>query len=306
MRDRLCAHCDEVLGSAQCEVAHTPWMPAGINPFDPANPPWSEGNLAKLRAAGKPCVTSRRNRHEIRHPNGDGEGLAAATKAGRMVELHAHLLRTNPRRLRLMQHMLVRTDHDANSSAGPRDWHADHAFLSQDYAVSPRRIFYHAVIALKDILPGGGGTLLISESLQRARQMLDATPRERLLEHCRATASNGFGYNLRSLADVKPGGCEADPRMIEISLRQGDMMIFDPMQLHAESVNTMLTPRYVLFQNFFDTDAADQCLPLRGSSAPATKFPATLREALGPEHKSLCDWSYPSSSAALGAALARL
>ena len=83
-------------------------------------------------------------------------------------------------------------------------------------------------------------------------------------------------------------------------------MIFDPMQLHAESVNTMPTPRYVLFQNFFDLDAVDQCLPLRGSSAPAIKFPAAFRDALGSKHVSLCDWSYPPSVTALDMALARL
>ena len=85
------------------------------------------------------------------------------------------------------------------------------------------------------------------------------------------------------------------------------MMIFDPMQLHAESVNTIpTTSRYVLFQNFFDMDAADQCLPLRGSSAPAMKFPAALRNALGCEYVGLCDWAHPSAATALDTALARL
>lgn len=302
--DRLCKYCDEVLGPEQCEIADTPWMPSGVNPFDRANPPWSKDNLVTLLAAGKPCVTSRRYRHEIRHPIEDGAALAAATTTGRMVELHAYLLRSKPERLRLMQHMLVRTDHDPDTPAGPRDWHADHAFLSQDYTESPRRIFYHAVIALKDVLPRGGGTMLIPESLRRAHHMLNATSHEQLVEHCQATAGNGFGYNLRTLADVKPDECVAKP--IEISLRKGDMMIFDPMQLHAESVNTMPTPRYVLFQNFFDLDAVDQCLPLRGSSAPAIKFPAAFRDALGSKHVSLCDWSYPPSVTALDMALARL
>jgi hypothetical protein len=302
--DRLCGYCDEVLGPAQREIADTPWMPSGINPFDPANPPWSAVNLAMLLAAGKPCVTSRRFRHEIRHPIEDAKALAAATTAGRMVELHAYLLRSTSERLRLMQHMLVRTDYDPHTAAGPRDWHADHAFLSQDYTESPRRIFYHSVIALKDVPPGGGGTMLIPESLRRARRILDQTSQDDLMRHCQATASNGFGCNLRTLADVNPRDCAAEP--IEISLRKGDMMIFDPMQLHAESVNTMRTPRYVLFQNFFDVDAVDQCLPLRGSSAPAIKFPDAFRHALGHERVNLCDWTYPSSTTALEMALARL
>ena len=175
--ERLVRVCNDTLGPDAVEVADTSWMPATINPYDPENPPWSEANLATLLERGKPCVTSRRYRHEIRHPI-FSEALSEATTCGRMVELHERLLRSAPGRLRLMQHMLVRTDHDPDSAAGPRDWHAgetaqppitplpkpltsrwaaDHAYLPQDYAASPRRIFYHAVVALRDIRPGGGG-----------------------------------------------------------------------------------------------------------------------------------------------------
>ena len=149
-----------------------------------------------------------------------------------MVELHAHLLRSNPQRLRLMQHMLVRTDHDPSAPAGPRDWHADHGFVRLDYVASPRRVFYHAVIALKDILPGGGGTMLIPESLRRARQILDATPHRRLVKQCQATAENGFGYHLPAFAGVKPDDYASD-HIIEITLRCADQHHVFKKDIHS-------------------------------------------------------------------------
>ena len=65
------------------------------------------------------------------------------------------------------------------------------------------------------------------------------------------------------------------------------MMIFDPMMLHSESVVTTPESRYVLFQNFFDIAAADQALPMRGSSAPSVKFPPVFRNALPENRRSL-------------------
>jgi hypothetical protein len=52
----------------------------------------------------------------------------------------------------------------------------------------------------------------------------------------------------------------------------------------------------MLFSNYFDARAADQCVPMRGSSAPAAKFPPSMRRGLAPELASLLDWEYPTPS----------
>jgi len=171
--------------------------------------------------------------------------------------------------------------------------------------------------------------MLIPESLHRsqrlAQERLSSSPGS-LEEHCREVGERGFGYNLRHLIEVKPEECAPDAP-IEVCLKQGEMMIFDPMMLHSESVVTTPESRYVLFQNFFDIAAADQALPMRGSSAPAVKFPPVFRDALPENRRSLlgkqsrfcasehtvpawnakygrADWEYPGPDEAVSMALA--
>ena len=86
--------------------------------------------------------------------------------------------------------------------------------------------------------------MLIPESLHRsqrlAQERLSSSPGS-LEEHCREVGERGFGYNLRHLIEVKPEECAPDAP-IEVCLKQGEMMIFDPMMLHSESVVTTALP----------------------------------------------------------------
>ena len=66
---------------------------------------------------------------------------------------------------------------------------------------------------------------------------------------------------------------------IEVCPNEGDLLIFNPMALHAGSANTTDETRYVYFASFFDASATelwDDLRRLKGRS----EFPDSLRTNL--------------------------
>jgi hypothetical protein len=178
LSQRLREVTDRLLGHEQADAVPVPWMhgwdssvPPGwpSNPaFDSKDPPWNEANLRRLHACGRPCITSGHFRHEIRHPI-DDPAMAEAAAATPLLALNAQLLRTPVAQLRLMQQMLVRSDPDTQGRSGSKGQHLDHAFVPRNYAATPMQAWYHSAVALSEVAPGGGGTILMPQSLSAAK-----------------------------------------------------------------------------------------------------------------------------------------
>ena len=178
---RLRALMDEVLGPSAERVDSSVLPDEGEHDADPAV-------IRKLLAEKKPLVRSSGYIHSIRHPICDRDGgieggklMAEATTAGGMLEMHQELLRCQPEDLRLMQHFARRTDPSPPDVLAPKGaygatadspnpgWHVDGGFIPSQYEATPKQIFYHSMMALCDVQPGGGAIMILPECFRRVK-----------------------------------------------------------------------------------------------------------------------------------------
>jgi hypothetical protein len=178
---RLRALMDEVLGPSAERVDSSVLPDEGEHDADPAV-------IRKLLAEKKPLVRSSGYIHSIRHPICDRDGgieggklMAEATTAGGMLEMHQELLRCQPEDLRLMQHFARRTDPSPPDVLPPKGaygstadspdpgWHVDGGFIPSQYEATPKQIFYHSMMALCDVQPGGGAIMILPECFRRVK-----------------------------------------------------------------------------------------------------------------------------------------
>ena len=199
--------------------------------------------------------------------------------------------------LKLLQHMFVRTDTVPmeERDAQPRHpakigWHMDDAFLEEHRLSTPMQSYYHCMLALTAVKPGGAPYLACPGSLRRARQIAhNLTPAERDLFDPGEGRTVLPGLILPQIDKEQPA--------VEVTMEEGDLLVHDPMLTHSGSVNLGAVPsRYVLFSTFFDAAAIGTTLvglPNRIAAAPATKFPRELRENLPAEWIGLLEWELP-------------
>lgn len=249
--------------------------------------------IAKFDGRGvrPPEIASRGYRHSLRHPIRDS--VCAELVPPAMVALHSKLLRTDS--LRMNQQFMVRTDYQPPPYPKSPGWHIDHSFLPQQYAATPRAVYYSSMIALSPIVAGGAAFTVspssLAESKAEAARILEAEP-----EWCATLPDDGYRVDLParirpSLSDYSNGSAGH-----EILCDEGDVVIINPMCLHSPS--PMRLPgrsRYVCFNSFFSTGGEFMLLPERGSTRPAEKFSQELRDGLEAQGlSSLLEWAPPT------------
>ncbi|MBA3685869.1 MAG: phytanoyl-CoA dioxygenase family protein [Planctomycetes bacterium] len=188
---------------------------------------------------GPPATTPGGAVRELRHPI-TGDILAEILYREPLIALAMDELGITARGdLRLLEQVLIRTD-PAEHGGGPGGWHIDMAFAPEDFAATPKRTYYHHVQALSDVAPGGGSFMIVPGSHRltyAAAAGLDAEGLKRL--HADPAGLAGV--------DLTQG--------IEVTARSGDLIVFNPMCVHAGSVNRTSQPRYVYFSSFGDISA---------------------------------------------------
>ena len=136
----------------------------------------------------------------------------------------------------------------------------DGGFVPSQYEATPKQIFYHSMIALSKIHPGGGATMILPECFRRVKEMIRSMPPQEVgsiwTPECALPATrrfvrlacseqgvcvcNGRGgaysigrgveQRLRPMLDLGSG--------VEVLLDEGDLFVVDPMMLHAATPNT--------------------------------------------------------------------
>lgn len=171
-------------------------------------------------------------RHPIPGP------IMAEILSPRLVELAGRLLHSSD--LRLLEQVLIRTDPQA-VRVPVNQWHVDMAFLPRHYQSQPRQTYFHMVHCLNTVAPGGGAFTIVPGSHHQTFA---------------AAAKLGSENRLAELktAPIEMAGIDVS-QAIEVCAEEGDLLVFNPMALHASSVNTTPQPRYVYFASFHDTSA---------------------------------------------------
>jgi hypothetical protein len=281
----------------------------------PGDHPGGEQVVRKCLELRRPFVTSSNYIHSIRHPICDPV-MADAT--AEMLEIQRSLLYTELSDLRLMQHFYRRTDpadaavlpptgaHGSTMDSPNPAWHIDAGFLPSQYERRPRSVFYHTAVALNKQVPGGACFMLQPEAFKGMKRLVATLDKDELLgawtpEHGAYSIGRYLFSKIADKIDQSEG--------IEVVLDEGDLLVVDPMMLHAATPNTRGDvagySRYMLFTTFFDAATNDHLLPPRGSSAPAIKFPPEMRD--DPRlPASLWDWESPTVDEARAAIQARL
>jgi hypothetical protein len=159
--------------------------------------------------------------------------------------------------LRLTEQVLLRTHpvppemmHEPGPT--PRGWHLDDIATPEMFNATPRQTYFQMFAALRDILPGAGGTMVVPCSHHRTM--------EAAAERRRSGSAAGGEVDLDSLlAEIQAAPLKfgIDPSLgVEIPAQAGSLLIFDPGCLHSSSENRGEASRYVLVQSFYHaTDA---------------------------------------------------
>jgi hypothetical protein len=273
--------------------------------------------LEQLRERREALVTSGGGGvHSIRHPICDP--LIADAVSPAMLDIHAELLRSADGDLRLMQHFARRTDLSPPNVLPPKGafgataespmpgWHVDGGFAPRAYTTTPKQIFYHSMVALNKVAPGGGAIMILPDAYRQVKATIHGMSREQILD-CYSPEHGAYSIgrevqkrlNEAHKVDLESG--------MEMLLDEGDLFVVDPMMLHAATPNTRSDlpgyRRYVLFSTFFDAATTDHLLPMRGSSGPPVKYPPEMTDALP---SFLFDWAVPTAEHARAAVEARL
>ncbi|HYE07479.1 MAG TPA: phytanoyl-CoA dioxygenase family protein [Planctomycetota bacterium] len=234
------------------------------------------GTTARLRQhmdALLPPVARDARVHELRHP------IPGAIMAELITDQHLALARALLRAgdgLRLLEQVLIRTDPSCGQPAA-RGWHVDAAFYPRHRAATPRQTYYQCVHALCDIRPGGGATMIVPGS---HRRLLAATARIESTAFIPAVRQEELRTAALRLAEIDASAG------IELTAREGDLVLFDPTCLHSASANIGASARYVLFQSFIDDSAHDMNAELEARGY-RSGFSDDLRGALTPERRRL-------------------
>ncbi len=233
-------------------------------------------STARLRAhidALLPPVARDGAVHMLRHPIPGA--IMAELITGQHLRLARALLRAGDG-LRLLEQVLIRTD-PSPRAPGPSGWHIDAAFHRRHREATPRQTYYQCVHALSDIGPGGGATMLVPGS----HRLVVAA-----VERIAATAPIAMtDQDALKAAALREAAIDATAG-IELTAREGDLVVFDPTCLHTGSVNTRATPRHVLFQSFID-DSAHEMNAVMEATGYRSGFSDDLRAGLPPPLRSL-------------------
>ncbi len=188
---------------------------------------------------GPPVTTPSGAARDLRHPIA-GDILAEVLYREPLISLAMDELGITRRDdLRLLEQVLIRTD-PAESGGGAGGWHIDMAFAPEDFAATPKRTYYHHVQALSDVEPGGGAFMIVPGSHHKTY----------------AAAAGRDDAGLKELHANPAGVAGVDVAAgIEVHATSGDLIVFNPMCVHAGSVNRRSQPRYVYFSSFADASA---------------------------------------------------
>ena len=208
---------------------------------------------------------------ELRHPI-PGAIMAELVNNPALFELADQCLQ--PRELRLLEQVLIRSDPQPPPHRPPV-WHVDWAFFPRQYKAVPRQTYFHMVHCLNTVPPGGAAFLIVPESHHLTYA---ASAQMRTAEE--------LGTLKRDAAGV--AGIDTS-KGIEVCPNEGDLLIFNPMALHAGSVNATDETRYVYFASFFDTSATELWDELRRLKC-RDGFPDSLRANLPDDLLSLLAW----------------
>ena len=267
---------------------------------------------------GRAVVTSGAHRHGIRHPIFDPV-MAELVTAGGMIEVQKQLLGGEPVNMKLMQHLMVRSDgpsagEEAATTAAtargqtdpsrqPVGWHADQLWPTDWLDTPPpRRGYFHTLTALSDVRPGGAAFMVQPGSNAVAREAIASLPPAERAQLSSRDMPNHAEVNAKVRAAVWSGDRvqpEEPPGAIEVLLEEGDVCVFDLFTLHsASTMQHAGESRFVLFSTFFDAghDDTNASVVPDGPMGPGGfKFPDVMRQALPPSLRGLLDWRHPPS-----------
>ena len=214
---------------------------------------------------------SERWRFVLRHPM-PGAIMADLVNNSALFELANQCLQ--PCELRLLEQVLIRSDPQPLPH-GPLGWHVDWAFFPRQYKAIPRQTYFHMVHCLNTVPPGGAAFMIVPGShhltYAASAQMRTVEELDTLKRHPASVAG----------IDTSKG--------IEVCPNEGDLLIFNPMALHAGSANATNETRYVYFVSFFDTSATELWDELRRLKY-RDGFPDSLRANLPDDLLSLLVW----------------
>ena len=247
------------------------------------NGPWPADDDAR------PVVQSAGWRHGIMHPMPDASGVLASLIPP-MADLYARLLRCGPTELKLLKQQLVRVDATTISGdGGPSKAHMDQAFLLRHRTTTPLQIYYHTMLALSDVVSGGAPFLARKGGF---RHSLDKVAS--LSEEEQDLFEAAYSQHADTSAEALYAPLLAQGEWEEVLLREGDLLVQDPMLLHSASSNAGAVPaRYTLFTTMFHPDACKSTVvtSAQASRAPCSKFPRELRLKLSPRWRPLLEWT---------------
>ena len=243
--------------------------------LDPATTARVRAHMDELLPPIPPLENENAHRlQDLRHPI-PGAIMAELLNRPELLDLARTLLGANE--MRLLEQVLIRTDGQGKST-GAYGWHVDMPFLPEHYAARPRQTYFHMVHALNTVPPGGGAFTVIPGS-----HHLTFAAAARLTEEL--GADEALSRLQRDV--VQEAGIDLS-QAVEVLAEDGDLLVFNPMTLHAPSHNSTNVSRYVYFASFFDASAVylqDRLNKMKYRD----NFPASLRDNLPPELRSLLD-----------------
>ena len=187
--------------------------------------PRAEPDDAAFWASASPFLQTENFYHDVRHPIRDSATAALINQ--RMIDVVGECLRSDD--LKLLQQYLVRTDYRPGPYPERPGFHADHASLPAQYDATPSQHYLLAMLALSDVPSGGAATVMGRGTLQRARELATKYQEEEP-EWCLGLHDEDFRNELRQRI-----GSEQlkDPEPMELTCSEGDLIVIDPMALHA-------------------------------------------------------------------------
>ena len=270
----------------------------GLNEVEDTGDKWGKwpGPLGIARYDGEglrpPEIASGGYRHSLRHPI--RHPVCAELVPPAMVRMHERLLRTE--NLRMNQQFMIRTDHSPPPYPETPGWHMDHSFLPMQYDATPRAVYYSSMVVLSKIDAGGAAFTVSPPSLREGKAEAARIFAEEP-DWCAQLSDDGYRIDLSArIAPTLSDNGNGSPGH-EILADEGDVVIINPMCLHAAS--PMRLPgrsRHVCFNTFFSQGGEFMLLPERGATRPAAKFSPELRQGLEANGLlSLLDWEPPTT-----------
>jgi hypothetical protein len=209
-------------------------------------------------------------RHAIRHPMTNA-GFMAGMISDELLELATALL--DARDLRLLSQNFCRTDPMPGPPC-PHGYHVDRVMFPRHRTARPRQTYYHFFQALSDVRSGGGAFMIIPGSHQATWATAERFDGRAMKDYWQ------LGAEVRAAAGID------ESTGIEVLVNDGDLVVFDPMCVHAPSANTRPEPRYILNQILYDASAAD-LTALWVDCGDRWPIPDEMRAALPERHRHL-------------------